>query len=69
MIKTGSPHYLTIPRMSPSDVVNIPSSYRLELFIWSGLKSAVPVSANATITKKNPLELQDDTNIDISDYE
>ena len=52
MIKTLSPYYITIPLISPSNAT-ICGSYKLQLYVWTGLKSAVPASATYEITKYN----------------
>lgn len=46
MIKTLSPYYVTIPWLTSI-------SYTLKIYVWDGLKSAVPVTASYSITKIN----------------
>ena len=53
MIKSLSPYYLNIPFVSPASGLTC-TSYRLEIFVWDGLKSAVPTTASYEITKANP---------------
>lgn len=53
MIKSLSPYYLTIPFASPLTSA-ISTAYTLQIFVWEGLKSDVPVSPIYQITKKNP---------------
>jgi hypothetical protein len=43
MIKTLSPYYITIPLVSPSNGL-LCNSYKLQLFVWNGSKTAVPAS-------------------------
>lgn len=53
MIKSLSPYYLTIPFVAPASGLTC-ESYTLEIFVWDGLKSAVPATPSYEITKKNP---------------
>lgn len=46
MIKTLSPYYVTIPWLTAI-------SYTLKIYVWDGLKSAVPTTASYSITKIN----------------
>ena len=67
MIKTLSPHYKTIPWLSPSSVTT-PDKYILELYIWDGDKTSVPVTAQREIENENPLARLGDSELDISRY-
>jgi len=65
MIKTLSPYYINIPRVSPLTSLTC-SQYKLELYIWEGLKTAVPTEASYIITKANPEALITTDKINIS---
>ncbi len=53
MIKTLSPYYLTIPFVSPLTGITC-TFYTLKIYVWDGIKSAVPAVASYSITKNNP---------------
>lgn len=53
MIKTLSPYYVTIPFVSPLTGVTC-TKYTLKIYVWDGLKSAVPAVASYSMTKTNP---------------
>lgn len=67
MILTKSPHYITVPWISPSSAT-VPDKYILEIRIWEGLKTAVPVNANYEEENINPLGLSGSIDINISPY-
>lgn len=67
MIKTLSPHYKTIPWLSPSSGIT-PDKYILELYVWNGDKTSVPVVASYEIENVNPLARLGDSNVNISPY-
>ena len=67
MIKTLSPHYISVPWLSPSSGT-IPDSYVLEIYLWDGLKASVPVEAKYELERVNPLGKVGETGIDISNY-
>lgn len=52
MIKTISPYYVTTPWVSTNTGLTS-TSYTLYIYIWTGLKASVPVTATYTQTKKN----------------
>lgn len=52
MIKALSSYYLSIPFVSPLTAATC-SSYTVNLYIWSGLKSAVPATPIYSISKDN----------------
>ena len=52
MIKALSSYYLSIPFLSPLTGATC-TSYTVNLYIWSGLKSAVPATPIYTISKDN----------------
>lgn len=52
MIKSLSSYYLEIPFVSPLTSV-VCTSYKINLYVWSGLKSAVPITPIYTISKDN----------------
>ena len=52
MIKTLSPHYLTVPLVNPNTEI-VCNSYTLKIYVWDGLKTAVPSVASYEITKVN----------------
>lgn len=62
MILTKSPYYVTIPWDVSAE------KYILELYVWSGLKASVPVSATYEIENKNPLARSGDSKVDISNF-
>lgn len=65
MIKTLSPHYITIPRVNPTTNRTC-DSYKFDLFIWSGDKSAFPTIPEYTITRVNAGNSATDDKVDIS---
>jgi hypothetical protein len=67
MIKTKSPHYKTIPWLSPSSGTT-PDKYILNIYVWSGLKASVPASPIYEIENINPLGRLGNSEVDISKY-
>ena len=67
MIKTLSPHYKTIPWLSPESGT-VPDFYTLNLYFWTGDKTSVPVSPTYEFKRENPLGRLGDSNIDIAGY-
>ena len=67
MIKTLSPHYKTIPWISPSSGTT-PDKYILELYVWKGDKTSVPVTAQYELENVNPLERTGNSKVNISNY-
>lgn len=67
MIKTLSPYYKTITWMSPSSMT-LPDKYILELYIWSGDKTNVPIEASYEVENVNPLGRVGDSDVNISNY-
>lgn len=67
MIKTLSPYYKTIPWMSPSSGT-LPDKYILELYIWDGLKTSVPVTVSYELENVNPLGRTGNSEVNISNY-
>jgi hypothetical protein len=65
MIKTLSPYYVTIPFVSPLTGVTC-SKYTLKIYVWDGLKSAVPSVASYSMTKTNPTSSTGSDKINIS---
>lgn len=65
MIKTLSPHYITVPLVSPNTGI-ICNSYTLKLYVWDGLKTAVPTDTFYEITKINAAGSNSIDKIDIS---
>lgn len=66
MIKSLSPYYLTVPFVSAASGDTC-TSYTVSIFIWNGLKSAVPVTATIQLTKDNPTgSTGNDTTVNIS---
>lgn len=53
MIKTLSPYYLSIPFVDPISEETC-TSYTMKIYVWDGLKSAVPVAESYSMTKNNP---------------
>lgn len=52
MIKSLSPYYVTIPFVSPLTSA-VCTSYKLQVFIWDGLKASVPATPYYEISKDN----------------
>jgi hypothetical protein len=65
MILTRSPHYITTPFVSPSLGFTC-GKYKLELYVWSGLKNDVPASPTYSITINNPTGSTGNDKINIS---
>lgn len=65
MIKTLSPYYINIPYESPLTGL-VCSEFTLKLYVWKGLKNAVPLDATYEITKTNPEGLTTSTKINIA---
>lgn len=53
MILTRSPYYITTPFISPTWGFTC-ARYKLEVYIWSGLKNDVPATPEYSITINNP---------------
>ncbi len=53
MIKSRSPYYIDTPFVSPLTALTC-TQYTLKVYVWSGLKSAVPAEATYEFTKENP---------------
>ena len=53
MIKSNSPYYITTPFVSSGSGLTS-QNYELSVWVWDGLKSAVPTTANYKTTKGNP---------------
>ena len=67
MILTKSPHYLTIPWMSPSSAI-VPDKYILKIYLWKGDKTSVPATASYEEENLNPLGLPGGLDVNISPY-
>lgn len=52
MILTRSPHYITVPRISPLTGETC-TKYSIYVYVWYGLKTSVPTNPTFTITRKN----------------
>jgi hypothetical protein len=52
MIKSLSSYYITVPFVSPLTSATA-TSYTVKLYVWSGLKTAVPIESDYEITKIN----------------
>lgn len=65
MIKILSPYYINIPYESPITGL-VCSEFTLKLYVWNGLKTAIPTEPSYEITKTNPEGLTTSTKIDIS---
>jgi hypothetical protein len=64
-IKSLSPHYKSIPWISPYTGLTC-TSYTLELFAWIGLKTSAPIAPHFTISKNNVTDAIDSDKINIS---
>lgn len=60
-----SPYYITVPFVAPLSGL-VCTEFILNIYIWSGLKSAVPSIATYQITKDNPTASSGSTKIDVS---
>ena len=67
MIKTLSPHYKTIPWMSPSSGT-LPDKYIMNIYIWEGLKASVPGVTTYEQENINPLGRTGDSHVNISRF-
>lgn len=67
MIKTLSPFYKTIPWLSPSSGIT-PDKYILNIYVWSGLKSSVPLLPSYEQENINPLGRTGDSKVSISRF-
>jgi len=65
MIKTLSPHYISVPFTNPNTDV-VCESYTLKLYIWSGLITAIPLEPVYEKTKLNQLSSNGIDKINIS---
>lgn len=63
-MKILSPYYINVPFTDTSLVVS--ESITLEIYIWSGLKSANPLLPTYSLTKDNPTMSSGSAKIDIS---
>lgn len=64
-MKVLSPYYITVPFIAPLSGL-VCTEFTLNLFIYSGLKSAVPINPTYSILKQNPTISNGITKIDIS---
>ena len=64
-MKVLSPYYITIPFIAPNSGL-VCAQFTLNIFVWSGLKSAVPIAPTYEITKENPTASSGSTKIDVS---
>lgn len=60
-----SPYYITVPYVAPLSGLTC-TKFTLNIFIWSGLKSSVPISPTYQLTKDNITASTGSTKIDIS---
>ena len=65
MKKTLSPYYITIPLVSPL-TGETAIQYRLEIYVWDGLKTDVPVLATYSKTVNNSSSSTGEHNVNIS---
>lgn len=65
MIKTLSPHYIYIPLTNPTSEV-VCDNYTLKIYIWDGLKNAVPTTPTYTSTKINASGIDGVESVNIS---
>jgi len=65
MINTLSNYFIYIPWINPI-TTNVAVSYTLDLFIWNGLKAAVPLTPIYQMTKPNPTLSNGNDRIDIA---
>lgn len=65
MIKALSPHYKIIPFVSPLTGLTS-TSFKLQIFVYKGLKTSVPITPIFEITKNNATNTIDDDRINIS---
>ncbi len=65
MIKTLSPYYYSVPLVNPNTSV-VCNTYTLKLYVWNGLKSAIPILADYESTKINAAASNTTDKIDIA---
>jgi len=65
MIKSLSPYYISTPFISPLTSETC-SEYKMQLFIWDGLKASVPAEPEYEITKTNLASSIGNDKIDIA---
>ena len=65
MRKTLSPYYITVPLVSPLTSL-ICSEYRLEIYVWDGLKTSVPTLVTYSKTVVNSSSSNGEHNVNIS---
>lgn len=72
MIKSLSPFYITTPWVNPLGGAVLGESYTINIYVWDGLKAAVPTDPQYSKTKLNPTNDTGDDLINIarlvSDY-
>lgn len=72
MIKTLSPYYLEFrfldPIISGGEGFLLSAHYNLKIYVWSGLKSNVPLEPVYSITKQNPTYSTNTEKINISRF-
>lgn len=64
-MKVLSPYYIQVPFVAPLSGL-VCTEFILNIYIYSGLKSAVPISPTYSITKDNPTASSGSTKIDVS---
>lgn len=64
-MKVFSPYYITVPYIAPLSALTC-TKFTLNVFIWSGLKSSVPITPTYELTKDNITASTSSTKIDIS---
>jgi hypothetical protein len=65
MIKSLSPHYITIPFVNPL-TSSVCESFVLQIYVWDGLKNAVPLEPTYVITKTNPTNSNGNVKVNIA---
>ena len=67
MIKTLSPYYISIPFVAPLSGQTC-TQFTLNIYIWNGLKSAVPTTPTYQVIKDNPTSSTETIKINIANW-
>lgn len=65
MIKTLSPYYYSVPLVNPNTSI-VCNSYTLKVYVWDGIKSAIPSTPDYESTKINASSSNGTDKIDIA---
>ena len=65
MIKALSPYWIEIPFVSPNTLLTC-TDFTLQIFVWNGEKSDLPITPSYEITKTNPTGSTDVSRVNIA---